>query len=561
VDVKIAPVARGSQVRAASLVGLFAVLLFSGFNLMTEGMQLLGQIELAAALLLVAPAVFLSGYPDRVRLAENLLLTSAVVIFGALVVLGGVQETGLYWVFTLPFLAFFLKGPRLGALVSVAFVALVSLYLFGLSKVFGVAHLYSDVVRLHFLLSLVFYTLVAATFSRVRSRFEAQLQQRQEQAESANQAKSRFLAAASHDLRQPAHALGMFVARLMQLSHEPQTQALVVGVDASVRALQDMLDTFFDYSRLDSPSLQLQVHPFAVQPIFDSLTAAFAQAAAAKGLRLRVRPSTRWLQSDPVLLQRVLLNLVGNAVQHSRQGSILVACRACGDGVHGRIEVWDSGVGIAPEHQDKVFEEFFQVGNDARDRSKGLGLGLSMVQRACRLLDHPLSMRSALGCGTRFGVRMPLAAAGLPATAGVEGDTAQKTELTGLQVLVIEDDALGSQALRGLLESWGCGVTVADREQTACDLVQDGVAPDFILSDYRLPGQHNGIDAIGAVRQLLGLEVAACVISGDTEVAVREQVRAAGLVLLQKPVRAAKLRSVMRHLVQAHERPNVPQHG
>ncbi len=518
---------------------------------MPKSDRLLGQIELAAALLLVAPAAFFSGYPNRVGLAENLLLASAVVIFGALVVLGGVQETGLYWVFTLPFLAFFLKGPRVGGVVSVAFVALVSVYLLGLIRWLGFAHPYSDVVKLHFLLSLVFYTLVAATFSRVRNRFEVQLQQRKEQAESDSLAKSRFLAAASHDLRQPAHALGMFVTSLMQLSHEPQTRALVVGVDASVRALQDMLDTFFDYSRLDSPSLQLQVRPFAVQQMFDSLTAAFAQAAAAKGLRLRVRPSKRWLQSDPVLLHRVLLNLVGNAVQHSRQGSILVACRACGDGVHGRIEVWDSGVGIAPEHQAKVFEEFFQVGNDARERSKGLGLGLSMVQRACRLLNHPLSMRSALGCGTRFGVRVPLAVAGLLAPVCLEGDIASKSELTGLRVLLIEDDALGSQALRGLLTSWGCEVTSADRAQTACDLLQNGVMPDFIVSDYRLPGELNGIDAIAAVRESVGCEVAACVVSGDTATDVREQVQAAGLVLLQKPVRAAKLRSVMRRAVLA----------
>jgi len=551
VDVLIAPSERGSQVRAASSVGLAAVLVFSVFNLMTEGMQVLGIIELSAALLLVVPAVVLSARPERVQLAENLLLLSAVVIFGALVVIGGVQETGLYWVFTLPYLAFFLKGPRLGRVVSVAFVVAVALYLFGLSPLLGFVHQYSDVVRLHFLLSLIFYTLVAATFSQMRSRFEAQLQQRRVQAEAAYQAKSRFLAAASHDLRQPAHALGMFVARLLQVPHAPQTQALVVGVDASVRALQDMLDTFFDYSRLDSPSLQLQVRAFPVQQVFDSLSAAFAETAAEKGLRLRIRASKLWLQSDPLLLQRVLLNLVGNAVQHTGEGSILVVCRPCRGLTHASIEVWDSGIGIAPEHQTRVFEEFFQVGNHERDRSKGLGLGLSIVQRACRLLDHPLSMRSALGCGTRFGVQVPLAPIGQVAPTVVEGGVAQKTELAGLRVLLIEDDALGSQAVRGLLGSWGCQVTTATHAQAACDRVKDGMQPDFILSDYRLPGELDGIDAIRRVRDALGREVAACVISGDTEVALREQVQAAGLVLLQKPVRAAKLRSVMRRVALA----------
>ncbi len=552
-DVLIAPSERGSQVRAASMVGLAAVLLFSVFNLMTEGMQVLGLIELAATLLLVMPAAVMSGTPERVGRAENMLLLSAVVIFGSLVVIGGVEETGLFWVFTLPFLAFFLKGLRLGWTVSVAFVAAVALYLFVVSPALEFVYHYSSVVRVHFLLTLVFYTLVAATFSLMRSRFEGQLRQRQQQAEAASQAKSRFLAAASHDLRQPAHALGMFVARLMQMPHEPKTRAMVAGIDASVRALQDMLDAFFDYSRLDSPSLQLQVRAFALQPLFDALHTAFAQSAADKGLHLRIRPSQCWLQSDPVLLQRVLLNLVGNAVQYSRQGSVLVVCRPSRDASHVRIEVWDSGIGIAPEFHDRVFEEFFQLGNDERDRSKGLGLGLSIVQRACRLLQHPLSMRSALGCGTRFSLKIALAAVPSADPAVASEDAAQRTELAGLRVLLIEDDVLGRQALGAVLESWGCQVISAQHALAACELLRQQPMLDFIVSDYRLPGAHDGLEAVRMARQVVGRDVPACVISGDTDIAVREQVQVAGLVLLQKPVRVAKLRSVVRHLVQVNE--------
>jgi CheY-like chemotaxis protein len=280
--------------------------------------------------------------------------------------------------------------------------------------------------------------------------------------------------------------------------------------------------------------------------------------AADKGLRLRIRPSNLWLHSDPVLLHRVLLNLVSNAVQHTHQGSVLVVCRPARGQVQARIEVMDSGIGIAPEHHEKIFEEFFQINNHERDRAKGLGLGLSLVDRTCRLLNHPLDLRSALGCGTRFTVRVPISLA-RPIDTPIE-DVAEwpvQPETAELNVMLIEDDALGSAALKGLLESWGYLVSTADGAQAACDLLVHGSPLDFLVSDYRLRGALNGIEAVRLVRQAVGHEVAACIISGDTDTTVRQQVQDAGLVLLQKPVRPAKLRSVLRNLTQA-ERVNFP---
>lgn len=541
---------RARHVRAASSIGLVVALLFSVYNLITPGLVVLGLIELAAALLLLTPAVVMSHTPSRVGAAETLLLLSAGVIFGALIVTGGIEGTGLFWVYTVPFLAFFLKGQRQGWVYSVAFLGMAAAYLLGVRPALGAGHQFSAVVSAHFLLSLGFYTLVAAAFNHVRSRFEAQLQQRKDEAEAASLAKSRFLAAASHDLRQPAHALGLFVSRLTQLPHDAQAKELVVGVDSAVHALQEMLDAFFDYSRLDAPSMQVRAQAFPANHLFEQLRTSFEGVAVSKGLRLRIRPSGLWLQTDPVLLYRVLLNLVSNALQHTQQGVVLVVCRPGHGPTHARIEVWDSGVGIAPEFHQKIFEEFFQVGNPERDRSKGLGLGLSIVARSCRLLDLPLRMRSGVGCGTRFCVQVPTAPAQIRDEPTGAADLQGKATFDHLQVLLIEDDALGGVALKGLLESWGCQVTAADTARGACELVRRTPAPDLVVSDFRLRGEINGIDAVRMVREAVGFDVAACLISGDTAQEVREQVRAAGLVLLQKPVRPAKLRSVLRHAVQ-----------
>jgi signal transduction histidine kinase/CheY-like chemotaxis protein len=539
----------GRQVRTASSIGLVVALLFSGFNFFLANQQLLGLIELASCAALVAPAVWLSRSARWVSLAETLLLLAAVIIFSALVVVGGVEGTGLFWVYTLPFLAFFLKGQILGWVFSLAFMLWVGLYFALLAPMLGSVYAYSTVVQTQFLLSLGFYTLVAAAFNQVRSRYEAQLQKRHAQAEAAYQAKSRFLAAASHDLRQPAHALGMFVSRLSAMPKDPQMQTLVAGVEASVHALQDMLDSFFDYSRLDAPSMQIKPQDFAVEQVFEQLRTGFAEMAAAKGLRLHIRPSQRWLHSDPVLLHRVLLNLLNNAVQHTPRGSILVACRPGKDPEQARIEVWDSGIGIAPEHHERVFDEFFQVENRERDRAKGLGLGLSIVQRSCRLLGHPLTMWSRPGSGTRFCVTLPQVGRPPVEASAIPCENNLIAELAGLRVFLIEDDALGSQALQGLLESWGCQVTVADSAAAACDLLEHGESPDFVMSDYRLRGGRDGVETISLLRQATGADLPACVISGDTDIVVRDRVLAAGLVLLQKPVRAGKLRSVIRRVV------------
>lgn len=378
------------------------------------------------------------------------------------------------------------------------------------------------------------------------------LREKKEEAEQANLSKSRFLAAASHDLRQPMHALGLFVARLGQLPHDAPTRHLVDNLDASVQALQTLLDALLDVSRLEAGAVQVQLRPFALADLFEQLRGGLSLSAQQKGLRLRVRPTPVWVLSDSILLHRILLNLLGNAVRYTSAGSVLLACRPCFDAQHVRIEVWDSGVGIAPEHQSDVFKEFFQVGNSERDRDKGQGLGLSIVQRSAHLLGYRLEMHSTVGHGTRFSLRIPLAPPGaLERRSPLRPSSFE--DVAGLKVLVIEDDPLARDALVSLLASWRVEVAVADAFAAALQLLKNGVVPDVIVADYRLRGGENGIEVIRQLRAAAGHGIPACLISGDTDATLLQSAAAVSLTLLHKPVGPAKLRSLLRRFGSGRE--------
>lgn len=375
------------------------------------------------------------------------------------------------------------------------------------------------------------------------------LREKKEEAELATQAKSRFLAAASHDLRQPVHALGMFIARLAQLSHDGQTRQLVGNLQASVSAMQNLLDGLLDLSRLEARDFHIRLEKVPLMELFERLGHDLAPLAQDKGLQLRIRPCSVWVRSDPALLYRILLNLVGNALRYTEKGGVLVACRSADSGSQASIEVWDSGLGIAPEHQEDVFKEFYQVANPARQRTLGMGLGLSIVRRSCKLLTHPLALSSRLGVGTRFSVKMPRVTPGPEQDLVAAADLPEKSEGLLATVLVIEDDDMVRQALVGLLQSWGMTVAEASDLQGAQGLIEHGLVPGLIISDYRLNETLNGILVVSRLRQQLGSAVPACLISGDIDPALIQDAQQAGLTLLHKPVRPAKLRSLLRHLV------------
>ena len=374
------------------------------------------------------------------------------------------------------------------------------------------------------------------------------LREKKEEAETATLAKSRFLAAASHDLRQPTHALGLFVARLAQLPHDAQTRHLIESLDASVQAMQDLLDGLLDVSRLDAQAVQVQLRPFALTDIFEQLRSGLALTAQDKGIRLRFRPTSVWLMSDPTLIHRILLNLVANALKYTVQGSVLVACRVGEDAQHVRIEVRDSGIGVAPEHQQSIFKEFYQVGNSERNRSKGLGLGLNIVDRTVQLLGYRLQFFSRLGVGTRFSLQVPLVTPGADVDQGNPFRPLAEENINGLVVLAVEDDPLASEGLVSLLESWGCLVGVSDGLHAARRLLDNGLQPSVIVSDYRLRDGENGIETIRQLCAHAGWSIPACLMSGDTDPALMLAAKRAGHTLLHKPVRPAKLRNLLRRL-------------
>jgi signal transduction histidine kinase/CheY-like chemotaxis protein len=374
------------------------------------------------------------------------------------------------------------------------------------------------------------------------------LRAQKETAEEATQTKSRFLAAASHDLRQPSHAMGMFLARLMQFPHGKEEAQVLDHLAASVRAQQDLLDSLLDIAQLDAHSVTTSIRALSVAELFTPLASGLHAQAAAKKLYLRVRPSPLWVLSDPALLTRMLLNMVHNALRYTERGGVLVACRPVRGGRLARIQVWDTGVGIAPQHQQAIFKEFFQVSNNERDRSKGLGLGLGIVQRTARLLGHTVSVQSVLGRGSCFSIEVPLASSPPPQnTLGVQ--TAMPlNELQGVRLLVIDDDVLVAEAMHMLLTSWGCDVAVASGIDAALGLLRSDKIPQLILSDYRLPAGENGLEAVRLIRDAAKSSIPACLMSGEVESNLPNLCSDAGIHFLQKPVRPTVLRSLILQL-------------
>lgn len=380
----------------------------------------------------------------------------------------------------------------------------------------------------------------------------AQLAQKKEEAETANRAKSRFLAAASHDLRQPLHALGLFVASLRDKPISDDVRRTVSHIEKSVTALQDLLDVLLDISRLDAGTVTPKLTNFPVYRVLSAMEAGYALHAEQKGVAFRTVPSSALVRSDPILLERILLNLVSNAVRYTERGKILLGCRRSGPNL--RIEVWDTGVGIAPDQQRLIFDEFYRAGAQPADTERGLGLGLAIVERLAQLLGHVVTVRSEPDHGSMFAIEVPLATG--PETE-VEAPPApsDSAELAGLSVMVIDDDPAALRATQALFEGWGCRVLTAVSGADAESQVEASVPPpDIYICDFRLSHAETAIDVLDRLRTRLGRDIRAVVVSADTSSEVRLAVDASGYPLLHKPLRPAKLRALMQYLLKRAER-------
>lgn len=389
-----------------------------------------------------------------------------------------------------------------------------------------------------------------------QQEFEDQLFDAKEAAEEAALAKTRFLAAASHDLRQPMQALAMFVEVLARRAMPPDQNALVGRIQDSVTALDGLLNGLLDISKLEAGLVEPHLGQFSLSAMMGRLAAEFSPPCQEQGLTFKMVPSRAVVHSDPILLERILRNLLSNAVRYTRSGRILFGCRRHGSSV--RIEVWDTGIGIPEAEIKNIFREFHQVGNQGRDRRQGLGLGLAIAQRLSNLLGHGIGVNSTVGKGSMFSVVAPMVRG--PSLPARPRQLQLGLARQGTAVLIIDDEPDVRESLEMLLESWGHVVLAAASAEDALSMLPAwGRSPELIIADYRLQNGNTGGEAIAQVEQGLRLsKLPAIIITGDTAPERLQQAQALGHGLLHKPVRADSLRRAMDEAlargIRAHRR-------
>lgn len=377
---------------------------------------------------------------------------------------------------------------------------------------------------------------------------ERALEEARKEAVQANAAKTRFLAAASHDLRQPIHALGLFFGELSDRVNRPENNALITQINDSITAINSMLNALLDVSKLDAGVVKANVEHFALTELFVRLEADFAPIATENHNELRVHPTKVTVRSDPAMLERMLRNLIGNALRYTENGRILVAARLRGENVE--IQVFDNGLGIPEDQLNEVFLEFHQLGNPARDRHQGLGLGLAIVKRQANLLKHEIKVHSHLGRGSCFSITVPLVQDQQAGAGNKIIDRSKSYILDGCPVLVLDDDTAVLKAMDGLLTRWGCQVITASSPVEAFAKLENNlINPELLIVDYRLPENVSGIETAKKLQSLLTNQSSVLIITGDTGPERLREADVSGYPLLHKPVQPAKLRSTMQYLL------------
>ena len=368
------------------------------------------------------------------------------------------------------------------------------------------------------------------------------------EAEVANRAKTQFFAAASHDLRQPLHAMGLFAEALRARSHDPEVAKLVLSINESVDALEGLFSELLDITRIDSGGVEVRAVDFELADIFRKVRLHFEPAAFEKGLELRIRGNRRVAFADPLLVERIVRNLVSNAIRYTSDGSVLVSCRQRGERL--LLQVWDTGPGIRADQRARVFEEFYQVPGTpvVGEQKKGLGLGLAIVKRLAALMQAPLEMRSEEGRGTVFTLALPLGKAPRAAERASVGKGPIDLTLGGRTIVVVEDEPAVRQGLEVLLTGWGATIVSLDSVAATAAWAEavDRVAPPaLVIADYRLEDGATGVAAIAAVRRRFGAAVPAIVVTGSSMTGHDKEALEHDFHLLIKPVLPNKLRAMI----------------
>lgn len=383
----------------------------------------------------------------------------------------------------------------------------------------------------------------------------------QEAAERADRDKSRFLAAASHDLRQPLHAMGLFLESLQRSPLNDHQRTVLGHAHAASGAAAEMLTTLLDYSRLEAGVVKVHPAPFAVQPLLGALEQEFGVQADTAGLVYRTRETSAAACADRSLVDLVMHNFISNALRYTTRGGVLIACRTRGKRL--ALEVWDTGTGI-PRHQwDNIFREFHQLGNPERDRRKGLGLGLAIVQRLAREMKTSVEVLSQPGRGSVFRLWLDRWQGALEDEDSDSLAAPDARCLIGLKVLAIDDDEAVRIGMQSLLQSWGCQCVTAESSKDALECLEDAtldLAPDLIITDFRLRHEETGKQVLQALRAYLGTPVPAIILTGDTSPQRLRDAQSTSALLLHKPVSTGPLRDAMVQLVMQPRSAAAPGH-
>jgi signal transduction histidine kinase/CheY-like chemotaxis protein len=372
------------------------------------------------------------------------------------------------------------------------------------------------------------------------------LKGQKEIAERASAAKTTFLAAASHDLRQPVHALGLFIGALRRVAMPLEGQRLVEHIEESAVAMDGLFSALLDISQLDAGTVEVHRQVFSMRTLLERICRDHEAEAAGKGISLVWAPCTAVVDCDPVLLERILRNLVANAVRYTDHGRVLVGCRRRSATIS--VQVLDTGPGIPLHQRDQVFQEYYQLGNPERDRTKGLGLGLAIVRRLVDLLECKMTLRSRVGHGSCFEVSVPIAVSGIPASKDALGATSGA--LTHGFIVVIDDELAIRNAMSALLTGWGHEtIVVGSGEDAIRQLSVCEQRPDLIICDYRLRDGEDGIAVIERLRSEFNEAIPAMLITGDTAPDRLAEAKASSLLLLHKPVSNGKLRAAITNFI------------
>jgi len=376
---------------------------------------------------------------------------------------------------------------------------------------------------------------------RVAERTE-ELRAARDSAQRANASKSRFVAAASHDLLQPVNAAKLFISSLEHTQLGEQQDAIVSRLSQSFQSVETILGALLDISKLDSGKVVLNRSDFALGPIFARLQDEFEQVAAKKGLRLSIVPTSVRVNSDPVYLRRILQNLVSNAIRYTQSGRVLVGVRRRGD--LAEVQVYDTGIGIAPDEQKMVFKEFHRS-DPGQSVDTAMGLGLTIVDRACTMLDHKLTLQSQVGQGTQICVSVPLAEAAQPAPEVPSRQTHAHHSVKNAIIMVVENDPAVAEGMERMLEAWGAAPVVAASEQDARAQIRAlGMIPDAFLVDYHLDDKKNGLDLIENLRAEHG-PIWAILLTADQSPALDQKAHSRGVFIRRKPLDIDELRELI----------------